>query len=160
VAKAQEASMSGVLAQTEAAVQRQVLQQVFDRYHAAWEAKDPDAIVALHTEDSTFALRSGGARVRGRDGLRQHFAQIFRDFPGYRAEVDRLLLGRGHWVLEWTMVVELPAAGGGTSTARIDLVDVVDVDEAGLVTRKDVWVDGVQQAAAYRSAGRTPGRST
>jgi hypothetical protein len=152
VAKVQEASMSGVLAQPEVAVQR----QVFDRYHAAWEAKDADAIAALHTEDSTFALRSGGARVQGRAALRQHFAQIFLEFPGYRAEVDRLLLGDGHWVLEWAMVVELPAADGGTFTARIDLVDVVDVDEAGLVTRKDVWVDGVQQAAAYRRAGRIP----
>jgi hypothetical protein len=149
--------MSAVLAQTEATVQRPVLQQVFDRYHAAWEAKDPDAIAALHTEDSTFALRSGGTRVQGRGTLRQHFAGIFAEFPGYRSEVRRLLLGDGHWVLEWTMVVDLPdAAGGGTFTARIDLVDVVDVDAAGLVTRKDVWVDGVQQAAAYRRAGRTP----
>jgi hypothetical protein len=148
--------MSAVLAQTEVTVQRQVLQQVFDRYHAAWEAKDPDAIAALHTEDSTFALRSGGARVQGRAALRQHFVQIFLEFPDYQAEVDRLLLGDGHWVLEWTMVVELPAVDGGTFTARIALVDVVVVDEAGLVTRKDVWVDGVQQAAAYRRAGRTP----
>jgi hypothetical protein len=148
--------MSAVPAQTEVTVQRHVLQQVFDRYHAAWEAKDPDAIAALHTDDSTFALRSGGTRVRGRATLRQHFAGIFAEFPGYRAEVHRLLLGDGHWVLEWTMVVDLPAADGGTFTARIDLVDVVDVDGSGLVTRKDVWVDGVQQAAAYRRAGRTP----
>ncbi|GAA3383526.1 nuclear transport factor 2 family protein [Cryptosporangium minutisporangium] len=146
--------MSGVLAQTEVTVQREVLQKVFDRYHAAWEAKDPDAITALHTEDSTFALRSGGARVQGPAALRQHFAHIFVEFPNYRSEVDRLLLGDGHWVLEWTMVVELPAAAGGTFTARISLVDVVDVDETGLVTRKDVWVDGVQQAAAYRLAGK------
>jgi uncharacterized protein (TIGR02246 family) len=148
--------MSAVLAQPEVTVQREELQRVFDRYHAAWEAKDPDAIAALHTEDSTFALRSGGTRVRGRDVLRGHFAQIFRDFPGYRAEVHRLLLGDGHWVLEWTMAVDLPAVEGGSFTARIDLVDVVDVDADGLVTRKDVWVDGVQQAAAYRRAGRTP----
>ncbi|SHN47187.1 nuclear transport factor 2 family protein [Cryptosporangium aurantiacum] len=147
--------MSEVLAQTEATVHRQVLQQAFDRYHAAWEAKDPEAIAALHTEDSTFALRSGGARVQGRAALRQHFAQIFLEFPNYRSEVDRLLLGDGHWVLEWTMAIELPDVDGGTFTARIPLVDVVDVDESGLVTRKDVWVDGVQQAAAYRRAGRT-----
>jgi hypothetical protein len=25
----------------------------FNRYHSAWEAKDPDAIVALHSEGST-----------------------------------------------------------------------------------------------------------
>jgi hypothetical protein len=53
------------------------------------------------------------------------------------------------------MVVDLPDVDGGSFTAHIDLVDVVDVDGAGLVTRKDVWVDGVQQAAAYRRAGRT-----
>jgi uncharacterized protein (TIGR02246 family) len=132
---------------------RAALQEIFDRYHDAWEAKDPDAIVALHSEDSSFALRGGENRVVGRAALRAHFAGVFERFPGYRSEVQRLLFGDAHWVLEWAMVVTLKDADGEPFTARIDLLDVVDVNEDGEVTRKDVYVDGSQQMAAYRRAG-------
>ncbi|MET9311024.1 nuclear transport factor 2 family protein [Kribbella sp. NPDC003505] len=145
--------MSDVTTEREARLDRTDLQRIFDRYHQAWEAKDPDAIVALHTEDSTFVLRGGEERVQGRTALRAHFAAVFDRFAGYRAEVQRLLLGDGHWVLEWTMVVDLQGIEGLPFTARIDLLDVVDVNADGQVVRKDVYVDGAQQMAAYRRAG-------
>jgi uncharacterized protein (TIGR02246 family) len=131
------------------------IEAVFERYHAAWESKDPDAIVALHSDDSTFVLRAGQDRVLGRGALREHFAAIFADYPDYRADVQRILLGERHWVLEWTMVVDLPDPGGEVFTARIDLLDVVDVGADGKIVRKDVYVDGAQQMAAMRRAGRT-----
>lgn len=145
--------MSTIAAEHEANLDRTSLQAVFDRYHAACEAKDPEAIVAFHSEDSTFALRGGEERVHGRAALLAHFKGVFETFPGYRAEVQRLILGDGHWVLEWTMVIDLPDTDGRPFTARIDLLDIVDVDEAGLVRRKDVYVDGAQQLAAYPRAG-------
>lgn len=145
--------MSGITAEREAHLDRSELEEVFRRYHDAWEAKDPAAIAALHSEDSTYALRAGEERIRGRDALRAHFAGVFATYPGYRAEVQRLVLGTGHWVLEWTMVLDLLDTGGRPFTARIDLLDVVDVDERGLVTRKDVYVDGAQRASAFGRAG-------
>jgi len=145
--------MSKIAAQTEAHVARSTLEAVFNRYHEAWEAKDPDAIVALHSEDSTYALRAGEERIQGRDALRANFQGVFNSYPGYRADVQRLILGAGHWVLEWTMVIDLIDTQQQPFTARIDLVDVVDVDEAGLVTRKDVYVDGAQRSKAFARAG-------
>jgi hypothetical protein len=145
--------MPAIAAEPEVRLDRSTLAEIFDRYHQAWESKDPDAIVALHSEGSTFALRGGEERVQGRDALRDHFAGVFERFPGYRADVQRLLLGDAHWVLEWTMVLELPDTDGNPFTARIDLLDVVDLDAGGLVVRKDVYVDGAQQMAAYRRAG-------
>jgi len=91
--------------------------------------------------------------VQGRAALRERFAAVFENFAGYRAEVQRLVLGDAHWVLEWTMVVDLVDTDGQPFTARIDLLDVVDVDRQGQVVRKDVYVDGAQQLAAYRRAG-------
>jgi len=41
----------------------------------------------------------------------------------------------------------MPLPGGGT--ASVDLLDVVDVNAAGEVTRKDVYINGAQQAAFY-----------
>lgn len=145
--------MSMIAAELEVHRDRADMEGLFNRYHAAWEAKDPDAIVALHSEDSTFVLRAGEDRVRGRAALRAHFATIFETYPGFRAEVHRLIVGAGHWVLDWTMVVDLTGSDGRPFTARIDLVDVVDVDAAGLVARKDVYADGAQLAAALGRAG-------
>ncbi|NMN95340.1 nuclear transport factor 2 family protein [Antrihabitans stalactiti] len=145
--------MSGIAAEREARLDRSSLEEVFNRYHQAWEDKDPDAISALHSVDSTYSLRAGEKRVHGRSALREHYKNLFDSYPGYRAEVARLLLGDGHWVLEWTMVIDLLDTDGTQFTARIDLVDVVDVDRDGLVTRKDVYVDGAQRAAAFGRAG-------
>lgn len=145
--------MSTIAAEREVQLDRSSLGEIFNRYHEAWEAKDPDAIAALHSEDSTFALRTGEERVQGRAALGAHFRGLFDTYPGYRAEVHRLILGDGHWVLEWTMVIDLLEPGGQPFTARIDLVDVVNLDEMGLVTRKDVYVDGAQRAIAFGRAG-------
>lgn len=145
--------MSSIVAEREADLERSSLEYVFNRYHDAWEAKDPDAIAALHSEDSSYALRAGEERVHGRAALREHYAKVFEQYPNYRADVARLILGAGHWVLEWTMVIDLLDTDGKPFTARIDLVDVVDVDQDGLVSRKDVYVDGAQRAAAFGRAG-------
>nr|WP_310723011.1 hypothetical protein [Streptomyces sp. N2A] len=42
--------------------------EVFERYHACWEARERDRIAELHTADSVFHLHSGQAPVRGAGG--------------------------------------------------------------------------------------------
>lgn len=107
--------MSSIVAEREADLERSSLEYVFNRYHDAWEAKDPDAIAALHSEDSSYALRAGEERVHGRAALREHYAKVFEQYPNYRADVARLILGAGHWVLEWTMVIDLLDTDGKPS---------------------------------------------
>ncbi|WP_293401001.1 nuclear transport factor 2 family protein [Phenylobacterium sp.] len=118
---------------------------LFARYHAAWEAKDPARIASLHSEDSGFILHDGSARVHGRAALEADFAELFRKLPGFGFEMRRTIFGERHWVFEWAMTMPLP--GGGS--ASVDLLDVVDVNDAGEVTRKDVYINGAQQAAFY-----------
>lgn len=120
-------------------------QAVFERYHAAWEAKDPARIAALHSADSSFILHDGSARVRGRAALEADFAELFRKLPGFSFEVRRTIFGASHWILEWALI--MPAPGGGT--ASVDMLDVVDVNDAGEVLRKDVYINGAHQAALY-----------
>ena len=67
---------------------------IAERYFAAWEARDPDAIVALHTEDTKFWTHAGTEPVRGREAVRQTFAEIFERFPGFGFKVHRVLYGR------------------------------------------------------------------
>jgi uncharacterized protein (TIGR02246 family) len=131
------------------------LRGAFDRYHAAWESLDADAIAERHTPDSVFVMHDGSAPVQGRDHLRQHFAGLFARYTGLAFDPHRVLYGDRRWVFDYAMVVTAQDANGKTVTARLDMVDVVDVDAMGLVARKEVFVDvaQMQRALAALSGG-------
>ena len=73
-------------------------QALFARYHAAWEAKDAARIASLHSEDSSFILHDGSARVHGRAALEADFAELFRKLPGFGFEMRRTIFGERHGV--------------------------------------------------------------
>lgn len=115
------------------------LKSLSERYFAAWADRDPDAIVALHTPDTTFCTRLGGEPVVGRDAVRATFAALFEQFPGFTWETYRVLYGDDHWILDWALI---------SGDIRFDCLDVVNVSPDGLVERKDTFVDAAQLQAA------------
>lgn len=117
----------------------QDLKAISERYFEAWAARDPDAIVALHTDDTRFWTHLGTASVHGRDAVREAFAQIFEQFPDFSYETYRVLYGENHWVLDWALI---------SGDIRFDCLDVVDISPEGLVARKDTFIDAVQLQAA------------
>jgi len=121
------------------------LEAISERYFAAWEVSDPDAIVALNTDDTEFWSHAGQEPARGRDEVRAAFAEVFERFPAFSFEVHRLLHGPDFWVLDWALTF-LP--DGARDRARFDCLDVVEVAPDGLVARKDTFVDMVQLQAA------------
>src|ERR1700754_2272625 len=80
------------------------LKAISERYFAAWADRDPDAIVALHTDDTQFWTHLGGAPVVGRDAVRATFAELFIGFPDFSFETYRVLYGEDHWVLDWALI--------------------------------------------------------
>ena len=120
-------------------------QEIAERYFAAWEARDPDAIVALHTEDTQFWTRLGTEPVTGREAVRETFADLFERFPDFGFETYRVLHGPDFWVLDWALTFR---PEGADERARFDCVDVVNLSPEGLVARKDTFVDMVQLQAA------------
>ena len=121
------------------------LQQISERYFAAWEARDADAIVALHTEGTQFWTHLGTDPVTGREAVRETFAGLFERFPEFGFATHRVLYGPDFWVLDWALTFQ-PA--GEAERAQFDCVDVVNVSPDGLVARKDTFVDMVQLQAA------------
>ena len=119
------------------------LETLSSRYFAAWAERDPDAIAALHTEDTRFWTHTGGDPVVGRDAVRDTFAGIFAQFPGFAFETYRVLYGDDHWVLDWALI---------SGAIRFDCLDVVTVSPDGLVARKDTFIDSVQLQAALSEA--------
>jgi ketosteroid isomerase-like protein len=123
-------------------------------YSQAWANHDPDAIVALHTEDSVFHLHDIIEPWVGREAIRTAIAGQFADSPDLAFEPVRAYLGDDHFVAELTM--------SGTRDGKefsCDAVDVLSVKD-GLVARKDSYIDwvtyqqqtGVDVAAVAESA--------
>src|SRR3712207_5466812 len=101
------------------------LKSLSERYFAAWAARDPDAIAALHTADTRFWTHTGAEAVDGRDAVRATFAGIFEQFPDFSFETYRVLYGEDHWVLDWALI---------NGDLRFDCLDVVTVSPDGLVS--------------------------
>lgn len=120
------------------------LETLTERYFSAWEARDADAIAALHTEDTRFWAHLGGDAVDGRDGVRAAFAELFERFPEFGFETYRVLLGENHWVLDWKLTFEGPDG----ERRGFDCIDAVVVSPEGLIARKDTFVDMIQLQAA------------
>ena len=117
-----------------------------ERYFAAWADRDPDAIAALHTDDTRFWTHLGGKPVVGREAARAAFAELFKLFPEFAFQTHRVLYGHRHWVLDWTLI---------SGDIRFDCLDVIEVSPDGLIARKDSFIDMVQlQASMQKEAQR------
>jgi ketosteroid isomerase-like protein len=120
---------------------------ISEEYFAAWEACDPDRIAAMHSANSRFQLHAGGEPAEGRDAVRQAFADIFAQWRGFDFETHRVLYGEDHWVLDWDLLATLEVEQDGRRVdkpVRLQCLDVVTIDEEGLVSRKDTFVDVAQ----------------
>lgn len=115
-----------------------------DRYVATFATKDLARVSALHAPDGTFWLHTGEDQVTGPDAISERFERVFQLWPDLRFEVHRTLVGEDFWVLDWSILVP---AGGGQPDVKIDCLDVVTIDERGLVARKDTYLDGAQLTA-------------
>ncbi len=119
------------------------MHDLFHRYAEAWGRHDLDAIVALHTEDTTFHAHIGQEPARGKAAVRQAFADLFAQFPDLAFTQVSLRTGPDFWVVEWKMSGTL---AGTDSAFEVDLVDLITVDD-GLVKKKDSYIDAVSMQA-------------
>jgi steroid delta-isomerase-like uncharacterized protein len=125
------------------------LRKAIDRYNAAWNAHDLDAIVAMHAPDMVFDNHTAGESAGG-ESVRGHIASIFATWPDLAFTTRRLYVREGLVVQEWTAAathVKEMRRGDHVAAAsgrRIewDGIDVIPF-ENGLLKRKDVWSDSV-----------------
>ena len=119
------------------------MDDLFQRYADAWGRRNPDAIVALHTADTTFHAHVGQEPARGKAAVRQAFADLVAQFPDLTFEQVSLRTGSDFWVVEWRMSGTL---AGTDSAFEVDLVDLITVED-GLVKSKDSYIDAVSMQA-------------
>lgn len=127
----------------------EALREAIDRYNAAWNAHDLDAIVEMHAPDMVFENHTAGESAEG-ESVRAHIGAIFASWPDITFTTRRLYVREGLVVQEWD-----GAASHRQTMRRGDLVaeptgrmitwkglDVIPF-ENGLVERKDVYSDSV-----------------
>ena len=85
---------------------------LIERYNAAWNAQDLDAIDELHDPEIVFDNHTAGERAEGAAAVREHIAQIFRNNPTLRFTARSLYAGDDFAVCEWT------ASTGSTGVGR------------------------------------------
>ena len=126
------------------------LQEFIDRYNAAWNDHDVDAIVSMHTEDSVFENHTTGDVNVGKEAIAQAITGIFAVFPDLNFEARSQYIRDDLVVQEWTargthqgpmnrsgMTIE--PTGREVEYRGMDIIPI----EGGLVARKDVYSDGV-----------------
>jgi steroid delta-isomerase-like uncharacterized protein len=126
------------------------LQEFIDRYNAAWNGHDVDAIVSMHTEDSVFENHVTGDVNIGREAIGRAITGIFAVFPDLAFETRRAYVREDLVVQEWTATgtqegtmtragMEVPPTGRKVDYRGMDVIPIRD----GLVARKDVYSDSV-----------------
>jgi hypothetical protein len=109
------------------------------QYFAAWDDHDTERIASFHAENGTYHLHAGGDPAVGRAAIHDAFQTVFDLFPGFKSEINQVIHGDSHWVLDWTMT-----ADGGVS---LHMLDVVQLDAEGKIASKDVYADVAQYNA-------------
>ena len=111
------------------------IEELARQYHEAWVQLDPDAIVALHTEDSVFDTHGLAEPAIGRESVRSLIASLMQLVPDLHFEAKRGYIGLDHIVVEYDM--------SGTYSDNRFVCDGVDVFAVsnGLVARKDSYLD-------------------
>jgi steroid delta-isomerase-like uncharacterized protein len=125
------------------------LQGTIERYDAAWNAHDLDAIMAMHAPDMVFANHTAGEAAAGED-VREHIGSIFETWPDIAFETRRLYVREGLVVQEWdatathTRTMRRGAIVAEPTGRRITWEGIDSIPfENGLVKRKDVYSDSV-----------------
>ena len=105
------------------------VRDLIERYNAAWNAQDLDAITELHDPDIVFHNHTADEKAEGANAVRDHIAAIFRNNPDLGFTTRSLRCGNGFAVCEWT------ARAGGREWDGVDVFPIED----GLIRRKDVY---------------------
>jgi len=122
-------------------------------YSAAWAAHDPDAIVAMHTDDTVFDMHGLAEPAVGRDAVREAIAALFNQSPDLQFEPRRAHLGADHFVSEYEVIGT--ADGKRFACEGVDVFTIRD----GLIARKDTYIDGLgyqRQVGADLAATASP----
>jgi ketosteroid isomerase-like protein len=108
---------------------------LIDRYDAAWNAQDIDAVASMHHDAIVFDNHTAGERAEGAAAVRAHIAGIFARWPTLRFERRALRCGSDFAASEWTARATHPDDGRRLEWEGVDVFVITDER----IARKDVY---------------------
>jgi ketosteroid isomerase-like protein len=125
---------------------------LIDRYDAAWNGQDLDAIASMHDDAIVFHNHTAEERVDGAAAVRDHIGAIFARWPTLRFERRALRVGDDFAVSEWTAHATHPDDG---RALEWDGVDVFPIAADGRIARKDIYsTSGTPRVLSTRPSDR------
>ena len=127
---------------------------LLDRYLDAWNRRDLNAVMAMHTDDTVFAPHTGAVTHSGRKAVLEAFRADLVLWPDVTWEPVRRVVTANVCVLETTMrataASPLEALGftvdaGSRVAGRC--VDILVIED-GRIARKDTYLDVVEILAS------------
>lgn len=105
------------------------ISRVVRNYFLAIRAMDPEAFANCFAEDWTTHDPVGSPAITGREGLREFFASICKNFKSVGLTEDAVFIAGNGAAVKWT--------GTGKSNSgrevRFEGIDVIEVNEAGKI---------------------------
>ncbi|HEX3084280.1 MAG TPA: SgcJ/EcaC family oxidoreductase [Pyrinomonadaceae bacterium] len=105
------------------------ISRVVRNYFLAIRAMDPEAFANCFAEDGTTHDPVGTPGITGREGLREFFASICKNFKSVGLTEDAVFVAGNGAAVKWT--------GKGTSNSgrevRFEGIDVIEVNEDGKI---------------------------
>ena len=109
--------------------------ELAEKYHQAWGGHQPEAIAALHSDDSVFHMHGVAPEAVGLTAISALINRLFSLVPDLAFSLKRGYVGADHIVTEYQM-----SGTFGESPFVCDGADVIAVHE-GRVARKDTYLD-------------------
>lgn len=109
---------------------------IFTDYVHAWQARDRDALLACFADDVVHVDPYPSEPNVGRDAVGVFFDQTVAMTDAMRFDIGRVIVGGDRGVFPFTVCSSI----GGTDV-EVDAVDVISVDDSGLITSLTAYVD-------------------
>jgi uncharacterized protein (TIGR02246 family) len=97
---------------------------LIDRYDAAWNGQDLDAIASMHATPSSSTTTRRASASDGAAAVREHIAAIFARWPTLRFERRALRVGDDFAVSEWTAHATHPDDGRELEWDGVDVFPI------------------------------------
>lgn len=109
---------------------------IFTEYVQAWQARDRDALLACFTDDVVHVDPYPSDPHVGKDAIGGFFDETIAVTDAMRFDIGRVIIGGDRGVFPFTVCSSV-----GATDIEVDAVDVITVDESGLISALTAYVD-------------------
>ena len=113
-------------------------EQIAQRYTAAWNSGDAQAVASFFSEHGTIVI-NGGEPWHGRAGVAAMAAGFYADIPDLTLTNEGARTSGDHALYLWSFTGTHKANG---KRVRISGWEEWDMDDQGLIARSRGWFDG------------------